>query len=101
MSEDSALLFEQSRFKYGEWETIGDRIKRRPIFLRAGMTNPWLYEVEIRRNYDGEEFTATTRFPPEMFTDTDRTAVSRFLVDSFFNALASAIEQRDGNWMTA
>lgn len=97
---DGSTIISQG-FKYGEWETIGDRIKRRPIFLEHSPESVWLYEVAIRRNYEGEIFTATTRFPPELFTDTDRVALSRFLIDSFFNTLASAVEERDVNWLTA
>lgn len=97
VTQDSAGPF--SNLNRGEWETIGDRIKRRPLFTRSVPDKAWLYEVEISRNYEGEIFTATTRFPPEMWTDFDRIELNRVLVNWFFNTMADAVEQKDDPWI--
>lgn len=85
--------------KYGEWEKVGDRIKRRPIFQKRTPDVVWLYEYSISRNYEGEIFTAITQFSPEMLSDADVEALNTIIRDAFFGTLSDAVKICEGSWI--
>lgn len=93
MSDDSFLILE---LKPGEWETVGDRIKRRPLY-RSGSV--WYYEYSITRNYEGEEFTATTQLPPELIESVSIDELNMILRNAFFGSMDDVVKRRDGNWI--
>lgn len=94
MTENS---FSISGFKAGEWETVADRIKRRP-FKRSDVI--WHYEYSITRNYEGEEFTARCELPPEIIDDADIDTLNQILRNAFFGSMDDAVKRREGNWVT-
>lgn len=100
MTEHSAIGFpfstNRQEWRYGEWETIGDRIERRNIWARNILFNQ---QYRISRNYEGEIFTATGEIPPAVLDSVTVEQFNMILRNIFFQAMSDATEKRDGNWV--
>lgn len=82
--------------KPGEWETVADRIKRRPLYRSEAI---WYYEYSITRNYEGEEFTVTGQIPPEVIDSVSIDELNVIVRDMFFGSMSDVVKERDGNWI--
>lgn len=100
MTEHSAISFpfdtNRPGWRYGEWETIGDRIERRDIWSRDILFNQ---QYRISRNYEGEIFTCYGEIPPEVLDSVTVDQFNMILRNIFFGAMMDAIEKRDGSWV--